>query len=579
MNGEARQSEMSVAGFFALFFGVKKRLLINHLSNFRKHMWIHLGLAIIALTMLIGGGDAMFKMIFRMFSGFELFGDYLAVRLIKMVLLAFFSMLTFSNLIIMLTTTYLSREVESLMSQPIGHRPLFFGKLGESILYSSWAFLVLSCPLFLSIGQSRHLGIVYYLGLPVLIAPFLILPAAIGALVALVITVYFPPRQIIRFGLAMAGLGILSALYAQHVYGLDKILGFSKGGNSREDLGHLMRLLGFGDLLMLPSAWLGDGLIALQYRNWGETLLWGTALWTTAAMAIVVLDWLAGPLYFRGYCSVRSSGTTQRTRQWGFYGIFDKALFWLPRPTRALVTKDLCVFWRDPAQWSQLLILFGLLFIYIANLRSAAEMTRMEAVLPGWRTVLAMFNIGATTFVLSILTTRFVFPMLSLEGKQQWVIGLAPVGRTRLVWVKFFVSCASAIMLTLPLAMLSSFMLNTARPIIALSATMVVFMATGLSGMAVGFGALMPSFNDDNPARISSGLGGTVNAVLSLIYIGLSLAMVSPWVQAYLEHGIPQIRFLRAIFFCSIPAWILLQVAAITIPMRMGLRKWARIEF
>ena len=34
------------------------------------------------------------------------------IRLIKMVLLAFFSMLIFSNLIIMLTTTYISREVE-----------------------------------------------------------------------------------------------------------------------------------------------------------------------------------------------------------------------------------------------------------------------------------------------------------------------------------------------------------------------------------------------------------------------------------------------------------------------------------
>ena len=65
-----------------------------------------------ALTLLIGGGDYMFRLIFKLFTDMNVFGDLLADHLIKMVLLAFFSMLTFSNLIIMLTTTYLSREVD-----------------------------------------------------------------------------------------------------------------------------------------------------------------------------------------------------------------------------------------------------------------------------------------------------------------------------------------------------------------------------------------------------------------------------------------------------------------------------------
>ena len=60
-------------------------------------------------------------------------------------------MLIFSNLIIMMTTTYISREVEFLMSQPVGHRRLFFGKLGESLLYSSWAFVILSFPFFVAL--------------------------------------------------------------------------------------------------------------------------------------------------------------------------------------------------------------------------------------------------------------------------------------------------------------------------------------------------------------------------------------------------------------------------------------------
>jgi ABC-2 type transport system permease protein len=464
------------------------------------------------------------------------------------------------------------------MSQPIVHRQLFFGKLGESIVYSSWAFLLLAVPLFVAMGQTDDLDWTFYAGSAFLLIPYLVLPAAAGALIALLISVYFPPRQIIRFAVAMIG-SVVGAVIAHRHYGLFRLLGLGSGSGEDQELGRLMRVLGFGDLLVLPSGWLGRGLTSLRFRDWSQAGFWALALWSTTAMAVVVLDWLAGPLYYRGWCNVRASGTVRRARRWGFYTVFDKLACFLPRSTRSLVVKDLTVFWRDPAQWSQLLILFGLLFIYIANLRSAASMARMENFFPGWRTLLAMFNIGATTFVLSILTTRFVFPMLSLEGKQQWVIGLAPLGRTRLVWVKFFLSWFSSTAITLPLALLSSYMLRTDPSITALSVAMVLSMAVGLSALAVGFGALMPSFNDDNPARIASGLGGTVNAIVSLMYIGLSLLLVIPYVQGHIQ-GRPAVESgLGAAYRLAMPAWIALQATAIVVPMALGLRRWRRMEF
>ena len=47
------------------------------------------------------------------------------------------------------------------------------------------------------------------------------------------------------------------------------------------------------------------------------------------------VDWLAGPLYYRGWCSARTSGTTRRRRGGGLFVIFDRFLFWLPRSIRA----------------------------------------------------------------------------------------------------------------------------------------------------------------------------------------------------------------------------------------------------
>ena len=41
----------------------------------------------------------------------------------------------------------------------------------------------------------------------------------------------------------------------------------------------------------------------------------------------------------------------------------------------------------------------------------------------------------------------------------------------------------------------------------------------GLSGMAVGLGAILPDFNEQSPSKIAAGFGGTLNLVLSALYV------------------------------------------------------------
>ena len=566
--------------FLRLFMRLKWRLADNYIRHLHRFMWFHLIVALCSMGVIVIGGTLSFRYAFGFLlhdSDMLVFGPLLMDHLIKMVLLAFFSMLIFSNLVIMLTTTYLSREVEYLMSQPVSHRRLFFGKLIESIFYSSWAFVVLALPMFAALGAAQKLSWMFYPAAAVMVVPYLIIPAVMGACVVLVITVFCPPRHLIRFALAMAAIGILGALLAQRTYGSHAMIWLG-GSTDTDQLGQLMQVMRLGDLMVLPSGWLGRGLTSLRLGDWSEAGFWALALWSTAGMGLVVCDWIAGPLYFRGWCNARSSGTTARKRRLGFFGCFRWVLMPLNSPTRALVAKDLAVFWRDPAQWGQLMILFGLLFIYITNLRSASSLGTLETAFPFWESLVSLFNIGATTFVLSILTTRFVYPMLSLEGKQQWVIGLAPIPRTRLVWVKFLVSWICSVMLTVPLSILSSVMLQTDWPVTLMSIVTVLTMSGGLSALAVGFGALMPNFNDDNPARIASGLGGTINAMASLIYIGLTLGLEAPWIHAQI-NGIPQHGVMQTIFWGSIPAWVVLQFVMIIAPIGMGLRRWKRIEF
>ena len=110
------------------------------------------------------------------------------------------------------------------------------------------------------------------------------------------------------------------------------------------------------------------------------------------------------------------------------------------RPVRALVLKDTRVFWRDPAQWTQVMIFFGLLTIYVLNLRNVAY----DLQSPFWSTMISYLNLTACALTLSTLTTRFVFPQFSLEGRRLWIIGLAPLGLGRVLMQKFWSSCLAA---------------------------------------------------------------------------------------------------------------------------------------
>ena len=54
-----------------------------------------------------------------------------------------------------------------------------------------------------------------------------------------------------------------------------------------------------------------------------------------------------------------------------------------------------------------------------------------------WTNLVSFLNLAVVGLILSTFTTRFIYPMLSLEGRRFWVLGLMPVSRETIVWSKF----------------------------------------------------------------------------------------------------------------------------------------------
>jgi ABC-2 type transport system permease protein len=236
---------------------------------------------------------------------------------------------------------------------------------------------------------------------------------------------------------------------------------------------------------------------------------------------------------------------------------------------RALVLKDIRVFWRDTTQWGQSLVLFGLLAVYIINLRHFSHQLNN----PFWIDLVSYLNLGACSLNLATLTTRFVYPQFSLEGKRVWIVGMAPFGMVHVVITKFIMSTIASLAITLLLVVGSCYMLQMPWERTLYFSYAVVIMTLTLNGLAIGLGVLYPNFKEDNPSKIVSGFGGTFCLVLSFLYILVSVVALgfgAPWARS----GTQPLSVLLA-------AWSTFAVLSVClgwVPLKLGIRRVREIE-
>ena len=135
----------------------------------------------------------------------------------------------------------------------------------------------------------------------------------------------------------------------------------------------------------------------------------------------------------------------------------------LPAQMRLLIIKDLRLFRRDPVQWGQFLIFFGLLALYFFNIRRFSY----EVYYKGWVNMVSFLNVSVVALLLSTFTTRFIFPMISLEGRRFWILGLLPLRRETMLWSKFVFAVGGSIIPCSMLILLSDAMLRVSPAIVA----------------------------------------------------------------------------------------------------------------
>ena len=460
---------------------------------------------------------------------FPLVGSLLSQRILFLIFGFFFVMLVFSNLIIGYSTLFRNRETQFLLSLPLPHRNIYRWKFFEALVISSWALVFLSAPMMVAYGQVHDVPAIFYLQIALVYLPFVVIPALFGSWLILFL-VRILAHPLVQKALAFIAIASVAAI----VIAVKPI--------SDSDALHQQDVLSFDQLLRhtrvsinpyLPSAWLAKSVLSWGEGHTTQGAFFFLLLLSNALMGLLIGFEFIGRFFYGSWTAALSARTERfrRKAEARRHGSSRRSLLDLvarliglfSRPAAALVVKDVRVFWRDPTQWIQFMIFFGLLCIYVLNLRNVAFNFQNEF----WETMISYLNLGASALTLSTLTTRFVFPQFSLEGRRLWILGLAPVGLDRVLLQKFWLSCLTALTITVTLNVVSSLLLHLTFGKLLFFAASIAIMAAALSGLAVGLGALFPNFKEDNPSKIVSGFGGTLCLVTSFIYISVFVALIA----------------------------------------------------
>ena len=579
---------MNALKFFRLLIELNLRIVRRNILTLREKSLLMVSVITLFVIGYWFAAYAIFYMGFRHLAEVPGLQVIVLDRMLYLFFAFLFLMLMFSNMIIGYSTLFKSQETQWMLTLPVRSLDVFRWKLMETTLLASWAFLFLSAPLMAAYGNARHVLPSFYLKVFLLFIPFTVIPAALGSIAILIVTRYLHRRVFkwVLFGVSAVGIAaavtFLKPMQAEQL-------------EQAQMVASLTQLLHNSNMTlqpMLPSYWVASSMIA-----WGEGwsrkgLFYFLVLLSNAMMATLVCLTISRRLFYEGW----SRNHTQGDFQLGV-PLLDKPIN-LPRAaladrivnlwprlhhvTRALVIKDIRVFWRDTSQWSQFVIFFGLLGLYVLNLRSVAYDWSNEY----WASFVCFLNLGASSMTLATLTTRFVFPQFSLEGKRLWIVGMVPNGLKRVLLEKFWLSSVCSAAITLCLMLTSSWMLHIPGWLTLLFASTVIVMSFALCGIAVGIGTLFPNFSsgstanrrDDNPARIVSGFGGTFCFLLSLVYIVLVIGSeVLPMYQSFAANGFND----RGQPWGLVFSWIFvafLSLFATTIPMSLALKKVDSLE-
>lgn len=479
----------------------------------RAARWAVLGIVGIGFWVIAFG---LLYRVLNYFAGVEEIGPLLAGRLLGLLLLSFSAILLLSNIIAALSSFFLAKDLDLLVSSPVDWLSLYASRLFETALHSSWMVLLLALPMVTAYGMAFDGGLWYVLAAIAGFVPFLIIPAASGSAITLVLVNVFPAR---RTRDILSVIGVLAAAGLVVLFRLMRPEQLARPEGFRS-LVEFITVLRGSSSPFLPSDWLQRVLMGTLTGRSDPLPIY--LLWSTAAALVVLGAVLHWRLYGVGFTRAQE-GAQRFAREGAGTRLLRRILGPLGTLRRELVLKELRVFFRDSTQWSQLILLAVLVVVYVVNIRylplTGDGMTFFIV------NVIPFLNLALSGFVLASIAARFLFPAVSLEGRTWWLLRSSAMSMRDLLWAKFWTGTLPLLVLAVGIVTVTNILLEVSPFMFAVSVGTITLMTFAVAGLAIGFGTLYPRFESENAAQIPTSFGGLLFMMTAIGLIGAVLIL------------------------------------------------------
>ena len=502
-------------------------------------------------------------------------GPALAYQFLLIILLTFFSMLLFSNLIAALSAFFLARDLDLVLATPTNLNSFYYSRLITTTINSSWMVLFFSLPIFAAYAAVFHGGITFYLWVALVLPLYVIIPASLGVLVTHLLVYILPARRIRNILFFFGLFGFIGLYFLFRLSRPEQLM-------QPENFGHFVQFLSAMETPsspFLPSSWSADVLAGSLFQRSTDQRFFYALLASYALFFPLATSWVSGAVYLSGWSKAQESPHGRRHLKW-----LDPTLEWITRPfpeiPRAIMIKDIKTFLRDTTQWSQLFLLLALIVVYLYNFK-VLPLDRTPLPTATLATLVSFANLALAGFVLSAVAIRFAFPAVSLEGQAFWLLQTSPISLRSLVWSKFWLNFVPLLGLGELLVFLSNLLLHVPPWMMALSLITVFLMTFGITAIGVGVGALYPRFHFENAAEIPTSFGGALCMIFSVAFIGV-VVMIEAWpiyllAMETLNTGrliVPEFRVIGP----SLAGIVALTTVAVTVPLRLGLQRLEQLR-
>ncbi|ASN80358.1 putative ABC transporter permease subunit [Deinococcus ficus] len=441
-------------------------------------------------------------------------GTNVFARVLEVGLITLTSGVTFSATTAAIQTLYLSDDLNFLLAQPLATRRVFGLKVFETFLNTALVPTFLTLPLILTVAAYFHAPAWAY---PLMLGTVLLsfsAPVGLGALLAVLLMRIAPVGRVREVSTALGVLISAGLVYAIRALRPEVLVQRMQDPERFEEL---LRNFAAPTSPLLPPAWAAQALWQAAHGALSASLLPLAGL--TAAL-LVGATLLATRAYQEGWARALDSSRPNLDPTPKRAGWTERRLGRLG-PGGMLASKDSRVTFRDPTQWSQLLVVAALAGVYLISVKA------VPVPVPQFRGILGYIQLAFQGFIIAGVAVRLAFPAVSTEGRAYWLLRTAPVSPRQIVLSKFWGALPVTLVLGLVMGLASARALDLGPVLLLLSALVSVSNALVITALGVGLGAAAPRFDADNPAEIGVSAGGLAFMGLSLAYSVLCLMLLA----------------------------------------------------